>query len=96
MSSFEVCLARNTLESEMVHLLRRLSSQVAGRCAVVSDSQERHEYSARKPGVGNRLSISDEPRDVRDHSVGFWNVWSSRPAVFVTIATRFPAQMFAE
>jgi hypothetical protein len=47
-SSFKVCLTRNTLVSEMVDLMRRLSSHLAGRRPIKLDSEETVDFSARK------------------------------------------------
>ncbi|PYK12535.1 MAG: hypothetical protein DME65_03880 [Verrucomicrobia bacterium] len=50
---------------ENVPLMRRHSSQRSGRRPVESDSQETHEFSARKTCFTKRLGISDEPSDGR-------------------------------
>ena len=48
-----------------VALMRRLSSDLSGYRPIELDSEETHDFLARKTSTGKGLSISDKPSDSR-------------------------------
>jgi hypothetical protein len=69
MSSFSDSREVKAVVLENVALMRWLSSHLGGGCPINGDSQKTCGFSAPKPCVGKRLSISDEP-PVRPPSMG--------------------------
>jgi hypothetical protein len=51
--------------------MRRLSSQLSDRWPIGLDSEENFDFSARQSIAGKGLINSDEPGEVRHHSVVF-------------------------